>query len=194
MAIDQQKQPVEPRDARIVSLILQSLGVSDYDPKVVHQLLEFAHRYTSDVFQDALVYAEHAGKSDLDLDDIQLAIQGRVNHSFTTPPPKEFLLELAQEKNKMPLPLIPEKYGIRLPADKYCLTGINFSIVPDAPPPPKSNYDKTSQMDTQSTFGESENETMTEMNVDTKIEPIQSMEPEVVKRGREAMEDDDYDF
>lgn len=94
----------------------------------------------------------------------------------------------------MPLPLIPEKYGIRLPADKYCLTGINFSIVPDAPPPPKSNYDKTSQMDTQSTFGESENETMTEMNVDTKIEPIQSMEPEVVKRGREAMEDDDYDF
>jgi transcription initiation factor TFIID subunit 9B len=40
-------------------------------------------------------------------------------------------LELAQEKNKQPLPLIPEKYGIRLPADKHCLTGINFSIVPD---------------------------------------------------------------
>jgi hypothetical protein len=37
------KQPVQPRDARIVSLILQSLGVEDYDPKVVHQLLEFAH-------------------------------------------------------------------------------------------------------------------------------------------------------
>jgi transcription initiation factor TFIID subunit 9B len=45
--------------------------------------------YTSDVFQDSLVYAEHANKTDLDLDDIQLAIQGRVNHSFTTPPPKE---------------------------------------------------------------------------------------------------------
>lgn len=43
----------------------------------------------------------------------------------------QFLLELAQEKNKQPLPLIPEKYGIRLPADKHCLTGINFSIVPD---------------------------------------------------------------
>lgn len=45
--------------------------------------------YTSDVFQDSLIYAEHANKNDLDLDDIQLAIQGRVNHSFTTPPPKE---------------------------------------------------------------------------------------------------------
>lgn len=43
MAADSQKQPVQPRDARIVSLILQSLGVEDYDPKVVHQLLEFAH-------------------------------------------------------------------------------------------------------------------------------------------------------
>lgn len=45
--------------------------------------------YTSDVLQDALVYAEHANKNDLDLDDVQLAIQGRVNHSFTNPPPKE---------------------------------------------------------------------------------------------------------
>ncbi|OAD76263.1 hypothetical protein PHYBLDRAFT_16454 [Phycomyces blakesleeanus NRRL 1555(-)] len=126
-----QQQQTRPRDARIIALILQSLGVEDYDPKVVQQLLEFAHRYTTDVFQDALVYAEHAAKSDLDLDDIQLAIQGRVNHSFTTPPPKEFLLELAQEKNKAPLPLIPEKYGIRLPAEKHCLSGLNFSIIPD---------------------------------------------------------------
>lgn len=47
--------------------------------------------YTSDVFQDSLIYAEHANKNDLDLDDIQLAIQGRVNHSFTTPPPKEVI-------------------------------------------------------------------------------------------------------
>ena len=41
------------------------------------------------MFQDSLIYAEHANKNDLDLDDIQLAIQGRVNHSFTAPPPKE---------------------------------------------------------------------------------------------------------
>ncbi|CAO3640491.1 unnamed protein product [Cunninghamella echinulata] len=45
----------------------KSLGVQEYDPKVVQQLLEFAHRYTVDVFQDALVYAEHANKPDIDL-------------------------------------------------------------------------------------------------------------------------------
>ncbi|KAI9253581.1 transcription initiation factor IID, 31kD subunit-domain-containing protein [Sporodiniella umbellata] len=168
MPADSQKQPPQPRDARLISLILQSLGVEDYDPKVVHQLLEFAHRYTTDVLQDSLVYAEHANKSDIDLDDIQLAIQGRVNHSFTAPPPKEFLLGLAQEKNKAPLPLIPEKYGIRLPAEKHCLTGINFSIVPDAPP-------KQSTLETQPT-------------TDTQ----ESMEMSIDKRIRD--EDDDYDY
>ncbi|KAI8085238.1 transcription initiation factor IID, 31kD subunit-domain-containing protein [Thamnidium elegans] len=183
MAADSQKAPPQPRDARIVSLILQSLGVEDYDPKVVHQLLEFAHRYTSDVFQDSLIYAEHANKNDLDLDDIQLAIQGRVNHSFTTPPPKEFLLELAQEKNKIPLPLIPEKYGIRLPSDKHCLTGINFSIVPDAPPPPRPLEKSSSMMDTQETLVEPESDAVTT-----------TAPTEAIKRGRDAMEDDDYDF
>ncbi|ORZ15887.1 transcription initiation factor TAFII31 [Absidia repens] len=122
---------VQPPDATTVSLVLQALGVQQYDPKVVQQILEYAHRYTTDVLQDALVYMEHANKTDIDLDDVQLAIQGRVNHSFTTPPPKEFLLELAEEKNKIPLPLLPEKYGNRLPAEKYCLTGVNFSISPN---------------------------------------------------------------
>ncbi|KAK9721138.1 Transcription initiation factor TFIID subunit 9 [Basidiobolus ranarum] len=134
-----EQQPV-PNDAKLVSLILESLDVEDCEPRVIHQLMEFAHRYTVDVFQDALVYSEHASKNEVDLDDIRLAIQGRVNHSFTSPPPKEFLLELAEEKNKVPLPLIPEKYGIRLPPERYCLTAVNFQIVPEGtqplPPPP----------------------------------------------------------
>ena len=33
-----------PRDARIIALILASLGVSDAEPAVVAMLLEFAHR------------------------------------------------------------------------------------------------------------------------------------------------------
>ncbi|KAI9307799.1 transcription initiation factor IID, 31kD subunit-domain-containing protein [Cunninghamella echinulata] len=160
---------IQPQDATIISLVLQSLGVQEYDPKVVQQLLEFAHRYTVDVFQDALVYAEHANKPDIDLEDIQLAIQGRVNHSFTTPPPKEFLLELAEEKNKVPLPLIPEKYGNRLPSDKYCLTGLNFNIVPTTVPPPPPPQLSSATANT------------------TNVVPLE-------KRRREEMEDDDYDF
>lgn len=33
-----------PRDARLVSLILASMGVEDAEPAVLVQLLEFAHR------------------------------------------------------------------------------------------------------------------------------------------------------
>ncbi|KAI7830970.1 transcription initiation factor TAFII31 [Kickxella alabastrina] len=106
-----------PRDYKIMALLLQSHGIEDCDPSVINQLLEFSHRYTVDVLQDAL--------------DVRLAIQGRVNYSFTSPPEKEFLLELADERNKHPLPLIPEKYGVRLPPEKYTLTGVNFHIVPD---------------------------------------------------------------
>ncbi|KAJ1907517.1 Transcription initiation factor TFIID subunit 9, partial [Coemansia sp. IMI 209127] len=87
--------------------------------------------YTVDVLQDALVYAEHAKKPDVDMEDVRLAIQGRVNYSFASPPEKEFLLELAEERNKHPLPLIPEKYGVRLPPEKHTLTGVNFHIVPE---------------------------------------------------------------
>ncbi|KAF9364495.1 Transcription initiation factor TFIID subunit 9 [Mortierella sp. NVP85] len=128
-------QAPQPRDAKVISLILQSLAVEDAEQKVIHQLLEFAHRYTTDVFQDALLYSEHAGRTEVVLDDVKLAIQGRVNHSFTSPPPKEFLLELAEEKNKVPLPLIPEKYGIRLPHERHCLTAVNFQLIPELPPP-----------------------------------------------------------
>lgn len=33
-----------PRDARLISLILASMGIEDAEPAVLVQLLEFAHR------------------------------------------------------------------------------------------------------------------------------------------------------
>lgn len=96
-----------PQEAKIVALILQSMGVEEYEPNVIHQFLEFMHRYVADVLQDALVYADHASKSTLDLEDVRLAIQSRVNYSFTQPPPRDFLLEMAQSKNSIPLPFVP---------------------------------------------------------------------------------------
>ena len=45
--------------------------------------------YTTEVLEDAQLYASHAEKSDVDLEDVRLAIQSRVNLSFTNPPPRE---------------------------------------------------------------------------------------------------------
>ena len=32
-----------PKDAKIIALILKSLGVKEYEPRVLHQFLEFMH-------------------------------------------------------------------------------------------------------------------------------------------------------
>lgn len=99
-----------PEEAKIVAKILKSMGIDDCEPNVLPQFLEFMHRYITDVLQDALVYSEHSGKGVLDLEDVRLAIQSRVNYSFTSPPPREVMLELAQRKNNIPLPFIPRYY------------------------------------------------------------------------------------
>ena len=84
-----------PPSARDISLILASTpGVSDAQPAVLLQLLEFAHRYTSQVLQDGLVYAEHAGRNNkLELDDVILAVQARVGWELGGRVPKEVYIQ-----------------------------------------------------------------------------------------------------
>lgn len=78
-----------PRDAKIVKSLLKSMGVEDYETGVLHQFLELWYRYVVDVLTDAQVYSEHASKSTIDCEDIKLAIQSKVNFSFSQPPPRE---------------------------------------------------------------------------------------------------------
>ena len=59
------------------------------------------------MLQDALIYAEHAGKHNIDMEDVRLAIQGRVNYSFTSPPDKEVINHNSQ---KIILELYVENY------------------------------------------------------------------------------------
>ena len=41
----------------------------------------------------------------------------------------KFLLELAREKNSQPLPPVGEKFGVRLPPERYCLLANNYQLV-----------------------------------------------------------------
>jgi len=99
--MQQQSSPAAPLDADILQALLKQHGVKDFEPRVVPQLLEFMHSllsfsfntlhfikgYLVEVFRDAQCYAEHAMRTDrLELDDIKLAIQSRVEYSFTRPP------------------------------------------------------------------------------------------------------------
>lgn len=90
------------------------------------------------MLQDALIYADVGNASNaaglnppstITADDLRMSIASRVNHQFNTSLPKEFLLEIAQERNKIALPPVDKGYGIRLPPEKYCLTGVNWDLV-----------------------------------------------------------------
>lgn len=89
---DKEEELPMPRDARIVKSLLKSMGVEEYEPRVIHKFLELWYRYVVDVLTDAQVYSEHAGKSAIDCDDVKLAIQSKVNFSFSQPPPREVIL------------------------------------------------------------------------------------------------------
>ena len=68
----------------------------------------------------------------LELDDVRLAIQSRVNNSFTQPPPRELMLELASERNSQPLDVVPKKFGVLLPPESQQVAGQNYQIDFDA--------------------------------------------------------------
>ncbi|CAL8265486.1 unnamed protein product [Merluccius merluccius] len=117
-----------PKDAQVMIQILKDMGITEYEPRVINQMLEFTYRYVTTIIEDAKIYASHAKKSNVDAEDIKLAIQCRMDQSFTSPPPRDFLLEVARQKNQTPLPLIKPYTGPRLPPDRYCLTAPNYRL------------------------------------------------------------------
>ncbi|CAL1572538.1 unnamed protein product [Knipowitschia caucasica] len=117
-----------PKDAQVMMQVLKDMGITEYEPRVINQMLEFTYRYVTSIIEDAKIYSSHAKKSSVDADDIKLAIQCRMDQSFTSPPPRDFLLEVARQKNQTPLPLIKPYTGPRLPPDRYCLTAPNYRL------------------------------------------------------------------
>jgi histone H3/H4 len=51
-----------PQDEMTMRSILKDMGITEYEPRVVQQMLEFAYRYTTEVLEEAKVYSNHAKK------------------------------------------------------------------------------------------------------------------------------------
>lgn len=166
-------------------MLLASLGVTAYQDRVPLQLLDFAYRYTSNVLQDAVHLATEgyaaaagdgtgagagAGKGSssaelntVSLPALRLSIASRLHYQFQTGLPKDFLSEVASERNRIALPGVSRGYdagangaaantanqhvmmaGLRLPPERFCLTGTGWNLkdewdsegeedLPDAP-------------------------------------------------------------
>ena len=51
-----------PQDEMAMRSILKDMGIHEYEPRVVQQMLEFAYRYTTEVLEESKVYSAHAKK------------------------------------------------------------------------------------------------------------------------------------
>ncbi|CAH1399211.1 unnamed protein product [Nezara viridula] len=117
-----------PKDGLVIISMMKELGITSYEPRVVNQLLEFTIRYVSCVLDDARAFANHSKKKAIDNDDVKLAVMMQLERVFTTPPPRDLLLEVARTKNNIPLPLVKPHCGIRLPPDRYCFSSCNYKL------------------------------------------------------------------
>jgi len=119
-----------PKDAQVITSILKDMGLVEYEPRVVNQLLEFSYRYISTILEDAKIFSSHARKTAVDLDDVKLAVQMYTDHNLTNPPPRDLLFKVAAERNAIPLPVPKQTGGLRLPPDRFCLTATNYRLKP----------------------------------------------------------------
>lgn len=104
-----------PRDAKVISVILRSLGIEECEPKVIVQLLEFAYKYSCDVFEDALLYAKLCERSTITSKDMKLALQTKVGKHFVPAPPRALLSPVADQINTKQLSQPDSENLIRAP-------------------------------------------------------------------------------
>ena len=118
----------QSKDFQTMVSVLKDMGIEEFEPRVINQLLEFSYRYITNLLEDARAFSNHAGKKNIDSEDIKMAIKSKVDYTFTTTPPRDLLMEISKAKNKNPLPLIKISSGIRLPPDRFCLHAQNYVL------------------------------------------------------------------
>ncbi|KAL1528879.1 hypothetical protein AB1Y20_010202 [Prymnesium parvum] len=118
----------QPRDASTVLAILRSMGVEDFEPSVLHQLMAYMHRYCAEVFHDGADFAEHSGRAgQLECEDVLLAVRLREKAAQTVVPPLIDWLARTRNKEKLPAPHPSLK---SMPQLELCLMQPNYQQMP----------------------------------------------------------------
>nr|KAF6308543.1 TATA-box binding protein associated factor 9 [Myotis myotis] len=60
-----------PKDAQMMAHILKDVGITEYEPRIINQMLEFAFLYMTSNLDDAKMYPSHAKKATIDADDVR---------------------------------------------------------------------------------------------------------------------------
>lgn len=118
-------------------------------------LLDFAYRHTSSVLSDALhlsgdpyvtqagskpsasgagATAAPSGDASVSANAVKVAIAARLGYQFRGGSSgggisKEYMQELARDRNKIALPkIVPNEWGVRLPSERFVLSGTSWGL------------------------------------------------------------------
>ncbi|CAM9113266.1 unnamed protein product [Ascophyllum nodosum] len=94
-------------------------------------------QYTTEILADAKDYADHAGRVKISLDDVRLAARKKQEALAAGPLTREDVIWLAEEVNRIPLPPIPDEFGLRLPPPEFqtTLPDLQWEVLKDLVPP-----------------------------------------------------------
>ncbi|KCV71690.1 hypothetical protein H696_01114 [Fonticula alba] len=121
--------PQEPRTSRMIAVLLQSMGVDEVEPRVIHQLTELLHRMTGELLEEARECALHAGRAAVNVSDLRLASDARTGVQFVSPPSTDVLMRIAASVNRREIPAPRrDRNRVRLPDEAFCLTMPSYEL------------------------------------------------------------------
>ena len=131
-----QNNPIEvktnalPDEHRVMKTLLEELGVTDYDPQVVTQMLDFSYSYLTDILSDSHTFAKHANRSAVDLEDVKLATQfkhEKAKKGSSILPDRTRVSNFARTRNQKKLEP-PKSQNNNLPANRFCYNEENYQM------------------------------------------------------------------
>lgn len=75
--------------------------------------------------------ARHSLADEVTLSSVRMAAASRLGYQFAGPLPKEQMLELANERNRIKLPAVDKeaaRFGVRLPPERFVLSGQGWQV------------------------------------------------------------------
>jgi transcription initiation factor TFIID subunit 9B len=145
---DEEHAVKRPRDAHLIHTLLATQGVTSYQERVPLMLIDFAYRYTRSILSDAATLSaegyggpataggteeQRRGRGGASADEVtaaamRLASSARQIGQLPAHMTKADLVDLAGETNRIGLPVVRREFGVRLPGDKFLLTGGAFRL------------------------------------------------------------------
>ena len=94
-----------------------------------------------------------------------------LNHAF-----HQYTLSLAAQTNAIPLPSVPEVFGVRIPASPHVLSQVDFDLVANKPPPQVKQYDEEVE-EVEEDDDEDEDTSMQEIKMEERPAPNLGLAP-----------------